>query len=76
MRIGKIEKKDDLYYVTKMPNFFQRLFGMKEKVERYKYDGEVFYYFNHLKVFYKSTGEMVRYSDKMCEALNNYEHSF
>jgi len=76
MKISKIEKKDGLYYVTKTPNFIQKLFGMKENVERYKCNGEVFHYFNQVKVFYKSTGEIVSWSDKMCNVLNNYDRSF
>ena len=76
MRISKIEKKDEIYFVTKTPNFIQRLFGIKEKVERYKYYGEVYHYFDHLKVFYKSNGEMLYWSDKVCKALNDYEHRF
>ena len=76
MKISKIEEKDGLYYVTKTPNFIQKLFGMKEVTERYKCNGEVFHYFDHLKVFYKSTGEIVSIHDKMCKVLNNYSRSF
>jgi len=76
MKISKIEKKDGLYYVTKTPNFIQKLFGIKEVIERYKWNGEVFHYFNHLKVFYKSTGEIIGVDDKMCKVLNNYFRSF
>lgn len=76
MKISKIEEKDGLYYVTKTPNFIQKLFGMKEVTERYKCSGEVFHYFNHLKVFYKSTGEIVGVDDEMCNVLNNYSRSF
>jgi hypothetical protein len=76
MKISNIEKKEGLYYVTKTPNFIQRLFGVKEVTERYKCNGEVFHYFNFIKVFYKSNGEIVRWNDKMCEVLNNYERSF
>jgi len=42
----------------------------------YKWNGEVFHYFDHLKVFYKSTGEIVSAYDKMCKVLNNYSRSF
>jgi len=76
MKVSNIEKKEGLYYVTKTPNFIQRLFGVKEATERYKCNDEVFHYFNHVKVFYKSNGEMVKWDDKMCEVLNNYERSF
>ena len=76
MKISNIKKKEGLYYVTKTPNFIQRLFGVKEVTERYKWNGEVFHYFDHVKVFYKSNGEIVSWSDKMCKVLNNYERSF
>jgi hypothetical protein len=76
MKISKIEKKGEIYFVTKKPNFIQRLFGTKEKIERYKCNGEVFYYFNHIKVFYKSTGEAVHWNDKMSKVLNDFDHSF
>jgi hypothetical protein len=35
MKIKKIEKKEGVYFVTFSPNVFQKLFGIKEKVERY-----------------------------------------
>lgn len=76
MKISNIEKKDGLYFVTKTPNFIQKLFGVKEITEQYKCNGEVFSYFNHIKVFYKSDGEIVGLPDKMCKVLNNYERSF
>ena len=76
MKISKIEKREGLYFVTKTPNFIQRLFGVKEVTERYKFKGEVFQHFDHVKVFYKSDGEIVSFSDKMCKVLNNYERSF
>jgi hypothetical protein len=76
MKISKIEKKDGVYLVTKTPNLIQRLFGIKDKIERYKHKGEVFHYFDHVKVFYNSTGEIVSWSDKMCKVLNDYERSF
>jgi hypothetical protein len=76
MKITKIEKKDNIYSVTKTPNLIQKIFGVKERIERYKYKGEVFHHFDHLKVFYKSNGEIVGLSDEMCKVLNNYENSF
>lgn len=76
MKINKVEKREGIFYVTKTPNFIERLFGMKEVIERYRWNNEVFMNFNDMKVFYRSDGKMVRHSDKMCEILNNYEHSF
>jgi hypothetical protein len=76
MRVTKVEHKDGIYFVTKTPNLIERLFGVKEEIERYRTDGEAFHYFNHLKAFYKSTGEMLSPTDKMTDILNNYLRSF
>ena len=76
MKVSKIEKKDNLYYVTKSPNFIQKLFGIKEVIELYRCKGDVFYYFDHIKVFYKSTGEIVNWDDNMCTILNNFDRQF
>lgn len=76
MKISNIEKKDEIYYVAKSPNIIQRLFGVKEKVERYKTYGEVFKYFNQFKAFYDSNGKQVRLTDDMCEVLNNFDRRF
>jgi len=76
MKVSKIEKKDGIYYVTKTPNLIERLFGVKEKIHRYKHNNEVFLHFPHLKVYYKPNGEMVCWHDKVCKLLNNYENSF
>jgi len=76
MKLEKIEKKDGIYYVTKTPNFFEKLFGIKEKIDRYKTDGEVFKYFPHIKVFYSSDGEPISWDNKMCKILNNFDRSF
>lgn len=76
MKVSKIQKKDNLYYVTKSPNFIQKLFGMKEVIELYRCNGDVFYHFDHIKVFYKSTGEIVSWLDEMCTILNNFDRQF
>lgn len=76
MKITKIEKKEGIYFVTKVPDFIERLFGIKKRTERYKTNDEVFLHFNRLKIFYKSTGELLDWNDEMCKILNNYEHSF
>ena len=76
MKISKIEKIGEIHLVTLVPNFIEQIFGVKEKIERYKHKGEVYKHFPHIKVFYKSNGEMLRFFDKMCKALNNYENSF
>jgi len=76
MKIGKIELKENVYYVTKIPNWLQGLFGVKEKVERYRTYNEVFHFFPQYKVFYSSDGKQVNWMSKMNEALNNYPRRF
>jgi hypothetical protein len=78
MKISNIYKQKYIYYVTFTPNLIQRLFGLKERVERYKTRGEVFHYFPHILVFYKESGEIcspIRH-EKICKALNNYVNRF
>jgi hypothetical protein len=77
MKITKIEKKDDIYFLTKKPNLFERIFfGEKETIEKYKDTREVFYYFDQLKAFRRSDGQIAGWNTKECKALNNYYHSF
>lgn len=76
MKISKIEKKEGIYFVTKTPNFIQKLFCIKQKIERYKTNGEVFLNFDHIKVFYKSNGEILRWNNKICKILNNFDRKF
>ena len=37
---------------------------------------KVFQKFDHIKVFYKETGEALEWNDEVCKALNNYVNSF
>lgn len=76
MKITKIEKINGIHHVTKEPNWLQKLFGVKTKVERYKTKGEVFHYFTQFNVFYRSDGSIVSPTDNMCKVLNNFENSF
>ena len=39
MKITKIENEGDIYSVTRMPNFIERLFGVKERIDKYKSTG-------------------------------------
>jgi hypothetical protein len=76
MKITDIEKKGDIYFMTKSPEWFEILLGVKEKVERYRHCDETFRYFDHLTVFYKSTGEMMHHDAPETIALNNYMKAF
>jgi hypothetical protein len=76
MKITKIEEIDGIYHVTKTPSFLARLFGAKNKVERYKTNGESFHYFNHITVFYREDGKMLGPMEKMTGLLNNHIRKF
>jgi len=76
MKITKIEKDKNVFSVTQTPNILEKFFFGGEKVEKYKFKGEVFQKFDHIKVFYKETGEALEWNDEVCKALNNYVNSF
>ena len=59
MKTSNIERKANIFTVTKSPNLLQKLFGVKEKIEKYKLTGEVYHYAEHIKVIYKETGELM-----------------
>lgn len=72
MKITKIEKKDDIIYVTKTPNIIQKIFGYKNKVEKYKYTGMIYNNTND-KVFINEKGTIVDFYDNMCGHLNDFD---
>jgi hypothetical protein len=76
MKIQKIEKISDVYLVTLVPNFIERIFGIGLKVEKYKTDGRYFTNFPQKKSFYDSNGKLLSWDDKILEALNNFERKF
>lgn len=76
MRIKKIEKLIGIYYVTFEPNFIERIFGVKEKVEKYKHTGYSFTLFPSLMAFCHSSGKLLSWDDKTLEALNEFERKF
>lgn len=76
MKITKIEKIDGIYHVTQTPNMFEKIFGIKERTERYKTNGEVFKYFPQIKIFYSFDGELISWDNKISELLNNFDRKF
>ena len=76
MKVINIKCIDDTYIVTKKPNLVQRLFGFKEKTEKYKNSGSVFFFDRNKYIFYKSDGTLLSLNNKMCNILNKYVHSF
>lgn len=76
MKVTKIEVIEGIHHVTQTPNLFERLFGKKEIVERYKNTGEVFVHFPHIFVFVRSDGAVLSPIDKMTKKLNDFDRSF
>lgn len=42
MIISKIEKEGNIYLVTREPNFIERVFGVKPRVDKYKDTGNTY----------------------------------
>ena len=72
MKITKIEKKDNIIYVTKTPNIIEKIFGYKNKIEKYKYTGLI-YNNTDVKVFINEKGSIVDFYDNMCDHLNDFD---
>lgn len=75
MKISKIEKKDGIYYVTLIPNFFERIFNFKEKVEKYKETGMT-YTFGGGTVYIKDDGTKTSNGDKVGEAIDKWNRAW
>lgn len=75
MKIKKIErKKDDLriYIVTFIPNWFERLFGMKEHKIEYKNSMDCSYTFGG-DVYYKKDGSELGCNNWIGKAIDKYK---
>jgi hypothetical protein len=70
-----IEYIDDTYVVTQTPNFIERLFGVKQKVDRYRWQGGAFVHFPHIKVFYHESGRALNWDDPLTIVLNSEENN-
>lgn len=67
MRITNIEYDNGVYSITFNPCFIERVFGMKEKIKKYKKRGDVFWLKN---------GEKLRSDNVVTIAINNWDNSF
>lgn len=77
MRISKIEKIDDVYFVTTTPaDFFERIFVSKEKIDRYKWEGKYFEHMPHIKAFRHESGMLMLWHDPVTLALNRFGDPF
>lgn len=76
MKITKIEQKDNIFIVTKIPNLLERIFGFKTKVEKYKDTGDTYLYAKDTKIYVNQKGEILGILHKMTKVLENWRRSF
>jgi hypothetical protein len=79
MKIKSIEKEkdrfNDIYLVTFEPNWLEKLFGIKEKLEKYKDTGEVFT-FGGGHVYINQDGEQLINHNSIGETLDNFRRKW
>ena len=73
MRITNITNLGIKYTVTKEPNWFERLFGMKTKTEVYVEINSTYQHNSGATVFIDETGEVIGWTNKMTKILDNYK---
>jgi hypothetical protein len=76
MKILEIKKDGNIYLVKRKPNLLQKIFGFKEKTEKYKDTGKVFTYLPHISVYIKQNGELLDPLNKITTVLDNFKRSF
>ena len=76
MKIVKITTQGCLYLVEFKPNFIQRLFGMENKVEKYKAKLFQSYTYGGGGVYYNQKGESVGNNHYIQKAIDNYRRSW
>ena len=75
MKITKIEKHDYVYHVTLTPNLIEKLFGVKEKVSKFRDNGST-YRFGSGTVYVRSDGEKTENGSYIGEAIDKWRNSF
>jgi hypothetical protein len=76
MKIAKITIEDYLYVVELKPNFIQRLFGMENKVEKYKRKSSESYTYGGGSVYFNQKGEELGNHNYIQKAIDNYRRSW
>lgn len=77
MKITNIKQSEDIFTVTKCPNFLEKMFGVKEKEEKYKQLDSVYKNYNYLIAFRKENGDIAHpFKDKAVEVLNRHIKKF
>lgn len=77
MRIKEIERENsyNIYRVTLVPTFLEKLFGIKEKVRRFKDDGST-YRFGGGTVYINEDGENLGPNHSIGEAIDKWRRKF
>lgn len=69
--LEKISESD--YTIEFVPNFFEKIFGKKREIKKYKTKGSSFHYFSQQTVFYSEDGETVGPLSNISKMLNNFK---
>lgn len=78
MKITKIERDKDSYnvfIVTFTPNFFEKLFGVKEKNKKFK-DTDSIYTFGGGTVYISQDGEKIENRSYIGESIDKWRRAF
>lgn len=75
MKVSKIEDIDGIYHVTITPTWIERIFGLKEKVMKFKPKGATFV-FGGGEVYIRSDGEETGNGSYIGEALDKFRKRF
>jgi ABC-type branched-subunit amino acid transport system ATPase component len=57
MKITNIEQQGDVFILTKSPSLIQKIFGKKEKKEKFKDTGQVYERFPHIRAYVNEDGK-------------------
>jgi len=80
MKVTKIAKGDIaiitmVYFVTLTPNWFEKLFGVKEKIEKFKKSGYIYTIGNGI-VYIRSDGKQLNIDSYIGKAIDKWNRSF
>lgn len=76
MKVDKIETKDnEIFSVYLVPNFFEKLLGIKPKVIQYKDSGKE-YWLGKQTVYLKKNGKKCGNEDWIAEKIDCWRRSF
>lgn len=76
MKVVNITEEKGIYIVELKPNFIQRLFGMKNKFEKYKRKSSESYTYGGGSVYYNQKGERLSNWHYIQEAIDDYRRSW